>query len=244
MPAPPLGLEPGMLLLTRPGLREHYSWDRDRPCVHAYVTFYVDGAAALGAPDGWPSIRRLTAGDPLEALCRYLLWLGGTEAPGASERTVDVLGWLLDLFLDGPFAIDAGGALPAHLRPLVDHLRAAWRDGRMQPPGVAEMAAAAKVSPGHLARIFRRRFGIGPVAAVEAVRLARAAMLLQRSNLSVGAIAEACGFANPFHFSRRFRAAYGQPPRAYRDLRPEEPLEPVRRAGLLAFAQPLLGEDH
>ncbi|HTJ31759.1 MAG TPA: helix-turn-helix transcriptional regulator [Dactylosporangium sp.] len=241
--APPLGLDPGMLLLTRPGQREYYSWDPDRPCVHAYVTFYIDGAAALGAPEGWPLTRFLSAGDPLESLCRYLLWLGGTDAPGAAERTADVLGWLLHLFVHGPFAADAGGALPVNLRPLVDHLRTIWRDGPMRPPGVAEMAAAANVSPGHLARIFRRQFGTGPVAAVEAVRLARAAMLLQRSNLSVGAIAEACGFANPFHFSRRFRAAYGLPPRAYREVRPGEPLEPVRRAGLLALAQPLLGEN-
>lgn len=239
MSAPPLRLEPGMLLLTRPGLSEYYSWDRDRPCAHAYVTFYIDGAA----PGDWPLIRRLTAGDPLDALCRYLLWLGGTNAPGAAERTVDVLGWLLDLFVAGPFAADAGGALPAPLRQLVDHLRGAWRDGRMRPLGMAELAAAADVSPGHLARIFRQRFGTGPVAAVETVRLARAATLLQRSNLSVGAIGEACGFANPFHFSRRFRAAYGLPPRAYREVRPEEPLDPVRRAGLLALARPLLGED-
>ncbi|GIH15116.1 helix-turn-helix transcriptional regulator [Rugosimonospora africana] len=248
MSAPPLGLEPGMLLLARPGPREHYAWDRDRPCVHGYVSFYVDDVAwvdgaAPRAPEGWPLIRRFSAGDPIEALCRYLLWLGGTDAPGAAERTVDVLGWLLDLFVNGPVAADAGDALPAHLRPLVDYLRAAWRDGRMRPPGMAELAAAANVSPGHLARIFRQRFGTGPVAAVEAVRLARAAMLLQRSNISVGAIAEVCGFANPFHFSRRFRAAYGLPPRAYRQLRPEEPLEPVRRAGLLPLARPLLGED-
>jgi len=239
MSAPPLGLEPGMLLLTRPGLREYYTWDRDRPCVHAYVTFYVDGAT----PGDWPTIRRFTAGDPLDALCRYLLWLGGTNAPGAAERIVDVLGWLLDLFVGGPFAADAGTALPEPLRQLVDHVRGAWREGRMRPLGVAEMAAAARVSPGHLARIFRQRFGTGPVAAVEAVRLARAATLLQRSNLSVGAIGEACGFANPFHFSRRFRATYGLPPRAYREARPDEPLDPLRRAGLLALAQPLLGED-
>jgi transcriptional regulator GlxA family with amidase domain len=102
------------------------------------------------------------------------------------------------------------------------------------------MAAAAQVSPGHLARLFRQRFGTGPVAAVELIRLARAATLLQRSSLTVGAIAEACGFANPFHLSRRFRVAYGVPPRGYRASPHLDPLEPVRRAGLIPLARQLL----
>jgi AraC family transcriptional regulator len=80
-------------------------------------------------------------------------------------------------------------------------------------------------------------YGTGPVAAFELVRLARAATLLARSNLSVAAVAEACGFANPYHFSRRFRGTYGQPPGRYRRAatRPE-PTEPLAQAGLLALS--------
>jgi AraC-like DNA-binding protein len=237
--AQPLTLQPGMLLLTRPGLREHYSWDPSRSCVHAYVTFYIDEPGPLGPPDGWPTIRWHSEGDPLAALCRYLLWLGGAD----SGRTLDVLGWLVDLFVNGPFAGDGQATLPEHIVPLVDHLRAIWRDGVMRPPSLHDMASAAHVSPGHLARLFRGRYGIGPVSAIELIRLARAAILLERSNLTVGAISQACGFVNPFHFSRRFSLAYGLPPRAYRASRPLAPLEPVRRAGLLTLAQPLLGDE-
>jgi transcriptional regulator GlxA family with amidase domain len=59
-------------------------------------------------------------------------------------------------------------------------------------------------------------YGLGPVAALERVRLARAATLLARSNLSVTEVGAACGFTDPLHFSRRFSAAYGRSPRAYR----------------------------
>jgi AraC family transcriptional regulator len=52
------------------------------------------------------------------------------------------------------------------------------------------------------------------VAAFELLRLARAATLLVRSNLSVAAVAHACGFANPYHFSRRFTAATASRPDA------------------------------
>ncbi|GHE79311.1 hypothetical protein GCM10017786_06430 [Amycolatopsis deserti] len=236
-------LEPGVLLLARPGVPESYTWDPDRPCAHGFVTFYLDEPGALGSPPReWPSIRRFTAGDPVGALCRYLLRLAGTDDERAPARIADVLGWLTDLFVHGPLTGE-DTPLPGHLAPLADHLRRSWRDGPARPPALAEMAAAAGVSPGHLARIFRRRYGAGPVGAVELIRLARAAILLQRSNLTVSAIAEACGFVNPFHFSRRFRATYGVPPREYRAAPPVEPLAPIRRAGLLDLARPLLGED-
>ena len=225
-------LRPGQLLLTRPGFTEHYTWDPDQPCTHAYVTFYVDDPGPLGPPDTWPLIRDLSA-DPLPALCRYLLRAG-------ERRTGQVLGWLLDLFVAGPLPDEADDDLPEHLERLVDHLRAVWNDGDLRPLDLTELADAAHVSPGHLARLFRERYACGPVGAVELVRLARAAVLLERSNLSVAAIADACGFVNPFHFSRRFRTAYGTAPRDYRAARPTDPLDPVRRAGLLPIARRLL----
>lgn len=231
-------LRPGLLLLSRPDLRERYVWDPDNACAHAYVSFYADG---VGDYHGWPTTRELS--EPLAALCRYLLWLAGADSPTAPARTADVLGWLLDLFVDGPLRDESAAALPEHLMRLSDHLRTAWRAGPARPLSLDEMAAAAGVSPGHLARIFRQRFGSGPVAAVELIRLARGATLLQRSTLTVGAIAGACGFVNPFHFSRRFRAAYGVAPRAYRTSLPQDPLAPVHRAGLVPLARQLLVED-
>lgn len=227
----PVTLRPGLLLLSRPDLTEHYLWDPDNTCAHAYVTFYLDGVRDY---DGWPVTRELT--DPLAGLCRYVLWLG-TVNPA---RTAEVLGWLVDLFVNGPLGDEGREAIPEHVLRLVEHLRAAWRDGPARPFSLGELATAARVSPGHLARIFRQRFGVGPIAAVELIRLARAATLLQRSDLTVGAIAEACGFVNPFHFSRRFRAAYGVAPREYRTGPARDPLDPVRRAGLAAVAQRLL----
>ena len=72
---------------------------------------------------------------------------------------------------------------------------------------------------------------------VRLARLDRAATLLARSNYSIGEIAAMCGFASPFHFSRRFKESYGEPPRALRDrvragaVSPEPRLLRVRPAG-------------
>jgi AraC-like DNA-binding protein len=232
----PLGS--GQMLLSRPGFRERYVWDPDRACAHAYVSFYLDDVSALGEPDDWPLVRNLT--EPLTGLSRYLLWLSGTDSAAASARIPEVLGFLVDLFVNGPMPDEQDAVLSEHLLRLVDRLRAAWRGGVAQPLTLPELATAARVSPGHLARVFRQQFGTGPVAAVELIRLARAAIMLQRSNLAVGTISASCGFVNPFHFSRRFRTVYGVPPRTYRTSRPQDPLDPVRRAGLLPLARQLL----
>lgn len=231
-------LHPGLLLLSRPDLRERYRWDPDRACAHAYVSFYADGADDYHR---WPATRDLT--EPLAGICHYLLWLAGTDTAAASARTATVLGWLLDLFVHGPLDDQVKAVLPEHVVRLAGHVRAAWRGGPARPLSLEEMAVAARVSPGHLARIFRERFGVGPVAAVELIRLARAATLLQRSTLTVAEVAGACGFVNPFHFSRRFRIAYAVAPRAYRTSTPQDPLDPVRRAGLVPLARQLLVDD-
>lgn len=89
--------------------------------------------------------------------------------------------------------------------------------------------------------MFRNAYGWGPAHALELVRLARSAVALQRSNASLAEIAHRGGFANAYHFSRRFRLTYGRPPGEYRALGPvPDPLEPVRSAGLLPFAAPLM----
>lgn len=56
-------------------------------------------------------------------------------------------------------------------------------------------------------------------AALDYVRRewAVAMRLLARSNLTVSQVEAACGFADPLYFSRRFRAAHGIAPSAYRD---------------------------
>ena len=85
--------------------------------------------------------------------------------------------------------------------------------------------------------MFRLRYGVGPVTALELIRLDRAATLLARSNYSVTAIAQSCGYSDPLHFSRRFRNVYDASPRAYRQEGPRP--SPLTTAGLLPLARRL-----
>lgn len=240
-----LPLRPGTLLLVRPGMRDRFSWDPRGSSDHAYVHFQVVDPGVLGNVDRWPLTRALSPTDPMAAMCHYLLRLAGLPGPEPKSRANDLVGWLLDLFVAGPLpAGDEADELQEHVDRVVVHVRGEWQSGASRAMPLVELAAAARISSGHLSRVFRQQFGIGPVSAIELVRLARAATLLQRSNLTVGDVSTSCGFANPFHFSRRFSRGYGMPPRRYRDTQAgSDPLEPLARAGLLPLARRLLFED-
>ncbi|GAA3650383.1 hypothetical protein GCM10022224_011510 [Nonomuraea antimicrobica] len=226
-----LPLTPGKLLLIRPGMRDTFRWDPRGPTRHAYVHFTLTGQV----PSSWPLVRDLTGRhDPMGALCRYLLWLGSECPPGWRDLARETLRLLVLTFLADPTpAHRAPAALPAPLTAMLGAVREHWSDGVARPIPMRDLASAAQVSPSTLSRTFRRAFGIGPVAAVELLRLTRAEPLLWQSNLSMQAIAVQCGFADAYHFSRRFRAVYGMAPSTFRDTAPEAaPPSPAESCGL------------
>ncbi|SEU47211.1 helix-turn-helix transcriptional regulator [Nonomuraea wenchangensis] len=237
-----LPLVPGKLLLIRPGMRDSFRWDPRTMTRHAYVHFTLDGH---GRPD-WPLVRDLTGRhDPMGALCRYLLWLGSECPPGWRAQAGETLRLLVLTFLAGPSPVElTPAALPEPVVEMMHAVREHWADGVARPIPMRQLAAAAQVSASTLCRMFRRRFGIGPVAAIELLRLTRAEPLLWQSNLSMQAIAVQCGFADAYHFSRRFRAIYRMAPTTFRVTAPENaPPSPVESGGLAAL-QSLLPSTH
>jgi AraC-like DNA-binding protein len=65
--------------------------------------------------------------------------------------------------------------------------------------------------------------------------------LCARRNLWPTPAASDCGYNNPYHFSRRFSLAYGEPPGTFRRRRQlSDPFAPVREAVLLPVARRLL----
>jgi len=78
------------------------------------------------------------------------------------------------------------------------------------------LARQAGVSRGHLIKLVREHLGLTPMEVVWKSRLTRAARLLKETGLSVAEVADQTGFANPYHFSRRFARQFGRPPRLWR----------------------------
>ncbi|MBC8139979.1 MAG: helix-turn-helix transcriptional regulator, partial [Armatimonadetes bacterium] len=101
-------------------------------------------------------------------------------------------------------------AYPEALTRAMAFIASRLEDAPAEALPLSAIADVACVSPEHLCRLFTAHTYHTPAETVRLLRLDRAALLLVRTNFSVGEIASLCGFASPFHFSRRFKEAFGQ----------------------------------
>jgi AraC family transcriptional regulator len=84
------------------------------------------------------------------------------------------------------------------------------------PGSLTELAAAVGVHPAHLARCFRREYGLTVGEYARTLRLEWAAEQLLLDDCSLAEIAARAGFADQSHFTRAFRRHTGITPSRYR----------------------------
>lgn len=97
------------------------------------------------------------------------------------------------------------------------HEALAWYAEHLEyAPDMAEVAAAAHVSPAHLRRLCLRVLGKPPQRACDEVRYRRAQELLADPEARLESVAAACGFASASALSRGFHAHCGMAPRVWR----------------------------
>jgi len=135
---------------------------------------------------------------------------------------------LLGMAMHAPHRRVGGG--PAWIEVVCDRLR------EMEAPalGITSLARSLGLHPVYLAREFRRAIGCSPGDYLRHHRCERAAALLSSTRLPLAEIALQCGFADQSHLTRRFKAAFGVAPSAYR----------ARRGGRVACVQDLTRRHH
>jgi AraC-like DNA-binding protein len=136
----------------------------------------------------------------------------------------------------------------AHVPPSRHLLRAKdLADARyFEPLDVDSLAAAARLSPAHFSREFRRLFGSPPHQYLLTRRLERAAALLRTTDRSVAEICLEVGLTSVGSFTSSFTRAYGMSPTAYRaKYPPARSLAIVPTCVVKAYARPnsRFGED-
>ena len=82
---------------------------------------------------------------------------------------------------------------------------------------VTALAGAAGLSTAQLTRLFREATGLTPGAFLRALRMTRARVLLERTNLSVAEVMAQIGISDRSHFVRDFQRAHGVAPSTARD---------------------------
>jgi len=80
-----------------------------------------------------------------------------------------------------------------------------------------DIAARVSLSKYYFSREFRRVTGYSFVSYVNVVRCEAAKRLLSQTDMHIGEVGRACGFANPSYFTHTFYAHTGSRPKAYRE---------------------------
>ncbi len=208
----------GGLFVVHPD--EPHTGEPATPTGFTYRTFYPTVGLMARAADelaGWRSVTpyfpAAVIGDPelsrrFVALQRTLIAEAGTLAGET---------WLLGALV----TLIARHATPrAVLRP-PGRERAAVRKARAyiathysDDLSLSDLARLGGLSPFYFARVFRAEVGLPPHAYLESVRIGAAQGLLARG-VPLAAVAQATGFADQSHFTRRFRRTIGVPPGQY-----------------------------
>lgn len=105
-----------------------------------------------------------------------------------------------------------GGLAPWQIR----RTRAFMSDRLGQDMSLADLAAAAGLSPFHFAREFRRSMKVPPATYLRSLRCDKARELLTSTDEPITEVAAQVGYETPQAFARMFRAHVGTSPSEYR----------------------------
>jgi len=212
----PIEITPGHGILLSPGHRELFFFSRDRSTRHSWCS--VDANAVP------PKLRRLFRSSskpaPVDSRIEALMELGKNtflEVPTSSniENTFHLS---LGLALLSGYTLGIQARIPV-LHP-GEQILARTEQFILKEFGrklsLQDLANAAGVSRQHLLKLFRHRRGISPTHYLYERRLSAAAEQLIHTGRSIKEIAGHSGFTNEFHFSRKFKKAYGKSPRDWR----------------------------
>jgi AraC family L-rhamnose operon transcriptional activator RhaR len=86
--------------------------------------------------------------------------------------------------------------------------------------GLVELAELLSLNRSYLVRLFKRHTGQSPMAWLARRRAEKSAVLLLTTDMPIAAVGKMVGWQDPNYFARRFRAAFGQTAREYRQQLP------------------------
>ncbi|MET9478186.1 MULTISPECIES: AraC family transcriptional regulator [unclassified Streptomyces] len=206
-------LLPGAHTIVPPGVPHWYGTDPGRRWTELFVVFtgpLFDSVAELsGLTVAGPRYPRPVPS--IEAL-RSVLRTPPRSQHAAEHQLFALVDWLHD-------AADFDGARAGSgpdLSPEVAHGVSRLSDDLTGSVDLQSLAAESGLTYDTFRRRFTAEVGQTPSAFRSVRRLQAAATLLRLTDMTHREIARTLGFADEFHFSRRFRAHFGMPPRAYR----------------------------
>ncbi len=207
------GISGGPFLLAAAGLlsgrRFTIHWEHAPALMETFADLHPEQARYV--IDG----NRITCGGGVAPLDMMHALIGERMGSGFARRVSD---WYLHTHVGEPAAPQRASLAERHgvhhpaLLAVLEKMEATVE----APLDRQAMAAFAGMTPRHLDRLFAGHMQSTFLGEYRAKRLEHARLLLRQSPLSVSEIAFATGFSSASHFSRSYRAVYGQAPAASR----------------------------
>lgn len=212
-------LQTGQLLVTLGGDEFEFRHDPARPHVSLSASLALEQGGMANALLCRKFERRYNWSHPEDYVAEFekvLAAMAGTSPYRDLEIAGSVLRWLACVLsqlrppLDRAFVAE---------RSVIDKvlLAEAWATSHLRDVVTLDAwARAVGLNPVYFGRVFKRETGLRPMAWLNQRRLQMACQHLANTSKTVTEIAEACGFASPFYFSRVFRRHFNESPASYR----------------------------
>lgn len=130
----------------------------------------------------------------------------------ASEVLFDRIRSMIDEYMEDIFMMSQT-AHQSLLKAAMRHVQTHYAD----PLRVEDLAAAAGISASYLSHLFKDTFNYTVNDYILRIRVENAVRLMQKRDLTLGEIAEKCGFPSAGHFSKVFKKQLGMTPKEYRN---------------------------
>jgi len=225
---------PGTCLWLRPGIESKLEWTVTSKTDMVILWVHFD---TLRAPDGHPFLPKASQLPPplvdvvdvdffvalgtrlVNLLAPPLPYVTRAEENAARRMALVILRLLLLEYWHSVQATASdAGTLLRHRRAVSEVAAEVHRDpGACQD--VARLAKRQGYQPKYFARLFREFTGQNPREFVIQAKVHKAKDLLRNSDLSVGEVADLCGYNSVYFLSRQFKQSTGLTPTEYRATR-------------------------
>jgi AraC family transcriptional regulator, arabinose operon regulatory protein len=207
-----VGKATAVVLSGSTGMGHSYGASVDDPWTiwwcHVHGSDVADLVEESGIRPGRPVIS-LVAVDRLTAMLDEIITaLEQDQSPARLVATAGMAWKLMTALAVDRRLPEQGTPLQQAMKFLEDRV-----DGSIR---LADLASLVGVSSSQLSKLFREATGGGVLAHHTAVKMARARLLLDTTDLTIAEVGREVGLNDQFYFSRTFSRLHGMSPRAYR----------------------------
>lgn len=211
-------LHEGDCFLVYPNTEVTYYADEHTPWEYAWVGFTgSDAASILQATDfskSSPVIKNTPNGAAFKNQILKIYDARGNEFEHAVEMTGRLYTALAILMHTAQKTSDTNTA-QSYVQKSIEYITANYS----YPITVEDIASYVGLSRSHLFRSFQTVLDVSPKEYLTDFRIKQSCILLERSDLSITAIANSIGFDNSLYFSKAFHKEKGMSPKEYRNAK-------------------------